>query len=303
MKQNEKFHEPVLTQEIIEGIGAPLNSQAQLIDATLGTGGHSLKLIQNGYSVLGIEADPDIYEVAKERLSLACPASKNSFGRYTLVCGNFKDIDLIAANNNIGRVAAVLFDLGVSNLQLTDSTRGFSFGSPEAPLDMRIDRSAQGLTGADLLNALREDQLVSLFGRVVKRFTARRLARETIRLRAIKKIETVEDLIRISSVVRGKPHLDPATLPFLALRIAVNSELENLKEALPKAWSLLGYKGRLLVISFHSLEEDIVRDFFKRMQDLGSGEIITRQPVRPGEKELTANPRARSAKLNIIEKK
>ena len=303
MKQNEQFHEPVLTHEVIEGIGAPLNSQAQIIDATLGTGGHSLELIKNGYSVLGIEADTDIYEVAKKRISIACPASKKSFGRYTLVCGNFKDIDLIAANNNVGRVAAVLFDLGVSNLQLTDSQRGFSFGSPEAPLDMRIDRSAQGLSGADLLNALREDQLVVLFGRVVKRFTAKKLARETIRLRTIKKIETVEDLLRISSVVRGKPHLDPATLPFLALRIAVNSELENLKEALPKAWSLLGYKGRLIIISFHSLEETIVRDFFKRMEDLGSGKIVTAQPVRPGEKELTANPRARSAKLNIIEKK
>jgi 16S rRNA (cytosine1402-N4)-methyltransferase len=300
MKQNLKFHEPVLVHEVIDQIGAPLNSQAQIIDATLGTGGHCLELVKNGYKVLGIEADSEIMAVAKERLGKVCLDGGRACP--TIVHGNFKDIGLIASENNFNHVMTVLFDLGVSNLQLTSPERGFSFGSPEALLDMRIDRSAQGLTGADLLNALREDQLTVLFGRVLKHFQAKKLAHEVARYRQINKIASVGDLIEISHVVKGKAHLDPATLPFLALRIAVNSELENLSEALPRAWSLLGRGGRILVISFHSLEENIVRDFGRQMESQGFGKVNTAQAIKPTEEELHKNPKSRSAKLNVIEK-
>lgn len=292
MNKNVEFHEPVLAQEVLDNLGAPLNSQAEVIDATLGSGGHSLEMAKKGYRVLGIEADPEILEIARQRLG----------GKAKLVHGNFRAIDKIAREAGFAPVQAVLFDLGVSNLTLTDTTRGFSFGSPEAKLDMRLDKALQGLTAAGLLNALREDQLAVLFGRIFKHFEAKALARAVIRFREGKKIETVSDLIAISKVLRPKGHLNQATLPFLAVRIAVNSELENLSEALPKAFELLVRGGRLLVITFHSLEREIVKEFFNRMTSGGLGKVVTRQPVLPKAAEIEANPRSRSAELRIIEK-
>ncbi len=280
----EKVHKPVLVDEVLANLEkkAPLKKQ-KIIDATVGTAGHSLEIVKKGADLLGIEADPEMIKAAEERL--------NGQGSYRLINGNFKDIDSIAKKEGFNEVDAIVFDLGVSNPQLTSSERGFSFGNPEAALDMRMDKEKQGVTAADLLNGLREDQLKTLFSRVLYRSQVNYLAKRIIERRQNQPFESVEDFLAVCRELRVKPNLNPATLPFLALRIAVNSELENLEEALPKAFSLLKKGGRLLVITFHSAEEKIVRSFKK-----------TEGPIVPKEEEIRENPRSRSAEFFIIEK-
>lgn len=277
---DDKYHEPVMVSEVL----AHLNKKKRVIDATLGTGGHSLKLLEAGVKVLGIESDPEILKIAKERLvKFNC----------LLVHGNFKDIDRIVKNNGFKKVDGILFDLGVSNLQLTDDSRGFSFSNPNALLDMRIDKEGQEVTGAILLNALRKDQLEDVFSRVLDLSSSRWLAKRVLEKREIEPIKRVADFLEICGGLRGKARLNPATLPFLALRIAVNSELENLKEALPKAYDLLEAGGKLLVISFHSGEEEIVKSFSKDFVG----------PIKPTMEEVANNPRSRSAELFVLTKK
>ncbi|OGM18180.1 16S rRNA (cytosine(1402)-N(4))-methyltransferase [Candidatus Woesebacteria bacterium RBG_19FT_COMBO_47_8] len=293
------FHEPVLVSEVMEALHfdnpAKKGRQARIIDATLGTGGHSFEIIAKGASALGIEADPGMLKLARSRM-------KTVNGSLKLVLGNFRDIAEIAEKEGFSPVDGVLFDLGTTSTQLTDEARGFSFANPEAPLDMRINSSLQGVTAADLLNGLRQDQLISLFEKVLNRFSAKRLVREVIKRREVKKFVSVGDFLGVTAGIRPKPGLNRATLPFLALRMAVNSELENLREALPKAFSLLGKKGRLLVITFHSGEEKETIGFFRRISREGKAKIVSKVPIVPGLEEISANPRARSAKLNILEK-
>ncbi len=278
--KNEEYHEPVMVSEVL----AHLNKKKSVIDATLGTGGHTLKLLEAGVKVLGIEADPEILGIAKRRLAdFACP----------LIHGNFKDIDRIAKETGFNKVDGILFDLGVSNLQLTDESRGFSFSNPGAQLDMRIDKKSQEVTGAILLNVLRKDQLENMFSKVLDFGSSRWLAKRVLEKREIEPIKTVGNFLEISGGLRGKARLNPATLPFLALRIAVNSELENLKEALPKAYGLLDVGGKLLVITFHSGEEEVVKGFSKDFAG----------PIKPTLEEVNNNPKARSAELFVLTKK
>lgn len=286
------YHEPVLVQEVIEAL-APLQ-QARIIDATEGTAGHTLELIRAGANVLGIDLDREMLEEADKRLAGA--------GSYRLVYGNFRSIDVIASKEDFSDVDGILFDLGVSNLQLMGLKRGFSFGSPEAPLDMRIDPNSQAVTASDLLNGLRADQLTALFSKVLTPPQSRFLASRVIEQRERNPFETVKDFLRIAKRVRTKKDLNPATLPFLALRMAVNSELENLNEALPKAFSLLKKGGKLLVVTFHSGEENIVLDYYREAEREGSGKILTFVAIRPGEDEISKNPRARSAELWVLQK-
>ena len=273
------YHEPVMVEEVL----AHLNKAKSVIDATLGTGGHSLKLLESGVKILGIEFDPEILEIGKERLSnLNC----------IMVHGNFKDIDKIAYENGFNKVDGILFDLGVSNLQLMNESRGFSFSNPNAIFDMRIDKENQEVTGAILLNVLRKDQLEKLFSKVLDLSSARWLTKRVLEKRETKPIGTVGDFLDICEGLRGKARLNPATLPMLAVRIAVNSELENLKEVLPKAYDLLEIGGKLLIISFHSGEEEIVKSFSKEF--LG--------PIKPTMEEINRNPKARSAELFVLTK-
>ena len=274
------YHEPVMVEEVL----AHLNKAKSVIDATLGTGGHSLKLLESGVKILGIEFDPEILEIGKERLNnLNC----------IMVHGNFKDIDKIAYENGFNKVDGILFDLGVSNLQLMNESRGFSFSNPNAIFDMRIDKENQEVTGAILLNVLRKDQLEKLFSKVLDLSSARWLTKRVLEKRETKPIGTVGDFLDICEGLRGKARLNPATLPMLAVRIAVNSELENLKEVLPKAYDLLEIGGKLLIISFHSGEEEIVKNFSKEF--LG--------PIKPTMEEINRNPKARSAELFVLTKK
>ena len=286
------YHEPVMVQEVIEVL-APLK-EARIIDATVGTGGHTLELVKAGANVLGIDLDVGMLEEAKKRLEGA--------GSLNLTYGNFKDIDVIASGEDFKEVDGVLFDLGVSNLQLMGEKRGFSFGYPEAALDMRIDPNSQGVTASDLLNGLRADQLTALFSKVLTPSQSRFLASRAVVQRERKPFETVEDFLRIAKRLKSKKDLNPATLPFLALRMAVNSELENLNEALPKALACLKKGGKLLVVTFHSGEEKIVLDFYRKVEKEGSGKILTLVAIRPGEDEIKKNPRARSAELWVLQK-
>jgi len=277
--KDDNYHEPVMVGEVL----AHLNKKKSAIDATLGTGGHSLKLLEAGVKVLGIEADSEILKIAKERLEkFDCK----------LVHGNFKDIDRIAKENGFNKVDGILFDLGVSNIQLTDEERGFSFSNPSALLDVRIDKNSQEVTGAILLNVLRKDQLEEMFSRVLDSSSSRWLAKRVLEKREIEPIKKVGDFLEICEGLRGKARLNPATLPMLAVRIAVNSELENLKEALPKAYGLLDVGGKLLVITFHSGEERIVKRFSKDFVG----------PIKPTVEEVNNNPKARSAELFVLTK-
>lgn len=304
--KNSEYHEPVLAHEVISylRLDVPLKKQAYFIDTTVGTAGHTLKILKAGGNVLGIDADKELLEIAEKRLKLACPTLNDSVqGHFKLVNGNFKDIDEITKRMKIKKVDGILFDLGVSNLHLKSQTRGFSFESGTAPLDMRIDTKSQSVTAANLLNSLREDQLVALFISVLIQPDAKRLAKEVVFRRNKILIEKTSDFLAIINRARidgGK--LNPATLPFMALRMAVNSELENLKIALPKALKLLKKGGRLIVISFHSGEDVLVKNFFRNMQKENLIKILTKKPVVPEKEEIIKNPRARSAKLRCFEK-
>lgn len=294
-RNNQMLHEPVMVDEVLGFLNlALLKKHGRYIDATLGTGGHALAIMKAGGQVLGIETDKEMLEIARERLG-GMPAAK-------LVNANFKDIDKIAKKAGYSEVNGIIFDLGVSNLHLKSRQRGFSFEEETALLDMRLSPDSQGVTGADLLNSLRRDQLEELFGAVMKKGEARRLTVEVLNKRKEELIKTVGDFLEIIKKARiTESKINPATKPFLALRISVNSELENLRLALPKAFDLLRKKGRLVIISFHSGEDVLVKKFFKEMQMKGLAKVLTKKPIGPSSEEVKENPRARSAKLRCLE--
>jgi len=270
-----------------------------------------LEIVKKGGRVLGIDMDQQMLEVAEDRLRKArramrpsgpeaCPVPKGIFGDpFILIQGNFKDIETIAKERDFSQVDGIIFDLGVSNLHLTSPLMGFSFANPDAELDMRLDLNSQGVKAKDLLNALNVGQLTELFSETLDLGLARAVARKVIAAREVKPFEKVCDLLGICRFLPKKGRLHPATKVFLALRIAVNSELENLKEALPKAYSLLRPGGRLVVISFHSGEEKIVKGF---VSNTTNARIVTEKPIVPGINEVTRNPRARSAKMRVLQK-
>ena len=288
------LHESVLVSEVIEA--SHIEKNLKYIDATVGNGGHALEILKTGGKVLGIDLDPRMLSIAKRRLE--------AFGQENcrLINSNFTQIDKIAQDNNWTPVSGILMDLGVTNLHLKDLERGFSFENPEAPLDMRIDQETQGVKAADLLNVLRDDQLRELFEVTLEPGAAKWISGRVIHSRAGKLVATVGDMLEICEGLKtGKSGLNEATLPFLALRIAVNSELSNLEDVLPKAFNLLEKGGRLVVISFHSREDAIVKDFFRKMKVKGA-EIVTFKPILAGEEEVGINRRARSAKMRVLEK-
>ena len=306
--KNPAVHEPVLLEESTRGLEVQkkvhLKKQVRIIDATVGTGGHSLAILESGAWLLGIDADERLLEIAKERLEKSCPAPRDSFrGHFKLTHGNFKDIDKISISNHFIDVDGILFDLGVSSLHFESKLRGFSFQNPKALLDMRLDPNVQKVSAADLLNSLRKDQLTGLFSKTMDKKEVVRLVIHIIRYRRENKFKTVEDLLSIiEKAVVKKRKIHPATKAFLALRMAVNSELENLSDALPKAFEILGNTGRLVVISFHSGEDRIVKDYFRELILDHKARLITQKPIIPKESEIRKNPKARSAKMRIIEK-
>lgn len=276
-----KYHESVLVKEVLESLHLNTSSQnSKYIDCTLGTGGHTEAILKAGGRVLGIEADPRMLGIANERL-----IGTNS----TLVLGNFDNLERIAKDNNFEEVDGILLDLGVSNLHLKDDLRGFSFESPEQELDMRLNPETQGVKASDLLNVLDQTQLTHLFEAVLSHNEAKRIAG---RIMSMRPINTVSELVEVLKDIPHKEHLNPATLPMLALRIAVNSELDNLAKVIPTAFGLLRKGGRLLIITFHSGEEKVLEKY-----------IDSRTKIRiPSYEEINKNKRSRSAKLYVFTK-
>ncbi len=279
------------------------------VDCTLGCGGHSAAILERsspGGQLLGIEADPEAFKIASERLAPYKSAA-------LLVNDNFVNLKNICARHGFMPVHGILFDLGLSSLQL-ESDRGFSFQT-DAPLDMRVSPE-QELTAADIVNSLSESELANLIWRYGEETDSRRIARRIVQLRPINTTgELARAVVEAVGGQRGKIH--PATRTFQALRIAVNHELDNLTSALTQAIELLGYEGRLVVISYHSLEDRIVKQFMQREArgcicppglpkcvcgHRPSLRIVNRKVITPAEEEIRANPRSRSAKLRAAER-
>lgn len=292
------MHVPVLLKEVIEGLN--LKPGDNIVDATVGSGGHAASILEKTSpdgKLLGIDADEGILKEAEKNLS--------KFGeRVILRQGNFSDLERIINNVHFTKISAVLLDLGMSSWELERSGRGFSFLRDE-PLDMRFDVSGN-LMAADIVNTWPEDKLADIFKNFGQERFARLIAARTVRERKIKPIKTTFELVSIvgrsfpRSYKFGRTHF--ATKVFQALRIAVNDELGNLEKVLPEALDIIEKKGRLAVISFHSLEDRIVKKFFISAKKEGQAEIIAKKPIGASREEIRKNPRSRSAKLRIMEK-
>lgn len=282
------YHTSVLLKETIEAL--QVRKGSKYIDATLGGGGHTGEILARGGNVLGIDQDQDAIDYVKAN------------GNLLLAKGNFKDIDRIAREHGFENVAGILFDLGISSHHVDTGTRGFSF-QYDAPLDMRMSQELN-VTAQDLVNVLSKKDLADLFFKLGEERFSRRIAERIVTARQTKKIETTKELSDLvkRSVPGKKTGSHPATKVFQALRIAVNDELFVLQEALPKALQLLANTGRIAVISFHSLEDRIVKRTFREWEKKGLGKQITKKPIVPSGKEISENTRSRSAKLRVFEK-
>lgn len=271
-----------------------------VVDATVGTGGHSLKILEQiipAGRLIGIDRDQESLNTAKERLidyGSACE----------FVYGNFIDIEKILNNLNIEKVDGMLFDLGISSIQLGNPERGFSFQS-EGPLDMRLDRNSY-ISAYDLVNNLNEEELSDLIWTFGQERWHNRIAHNLVKVRERHPISTTQELSRIvaSSVPPRYRHyrIHPATRTFQAVRIAVNRELETLQAAINKSVELLDKCARICVISFHSLEDRIVKFSFRNFASKGLIKIITPKPLTPTLIEISKNPLCRSAKLRVAER-
>jgi 16S rRNA (cytosine1402-N4)-methyltransferase len=293
------YHTSVLLQETIEQLN--VRSGKRYIDGTIGGAGHTFEVLKRGGIVLGIDQDIDALEFVKKDLRFKIKDLR--FGTELILAkGNFKDIDTIAKENDFTSVAGILLDLGVSSHHVDTAERGFSF-QREGPLDMRMDKDLQ-VTAGDLINVLTKGELYDLFTKLGEERFARSIITGIISARKIKRIETTTELAEIirKAVPYSKKDINPATKVFQALRIAINDELHSLIDALPKAVDLLESGGRLAIISFHSLEDRIVKRAFLEFAEKGLGTIITKKPLIPTLEEIGKNGRSRSSKLRVFEK-
>ncbi len=292
-------HIPVLLQEVIDGL-SPKKGET-VLDATVGDGGHSEALcraMQMG-RVICLDADTDAIARSKERLN---PPAGGCACEFLFYNTNFRHLDLALASLKIERVDRILFDLGFSSTQLESSNRGFSFQRDE-PLTMTFSTQGGELTARVIVNEWEEESIATVIASYGEDRHAKRIARAIVTERAAKPITTTTALREvIERAVPRRGTIHPATLTFQALRIAVNDEFRALNEALPKAFDRLSSKGRMAVISFHSMEDRAVKRFFKEKAQGELGVLITKKPLIAGEQERVANPRSRSAKMRIIEK-
>ena len=303
-------HAPVLLEESIEALR--VQPGGTYVDCTVGLGGHAREILQRmeGHGLLiAMDRDPETLELARDRLS---GLAEN----LSLYRENFKNLPLLLSNLGIASIDGCLVDLGVSRYQLTEPERGFSFREP-GPLDMRLDRD-QKTSAADLVQRLNVKELTDLFRRYGEEPEAARIARALVEERRQTRFRTTTELAEfIARVKKRRSSLHPATLVFQALRIAVNQELEGLDRFLSRTIQCLSHGGRLVVISFHSLEDRIVKRTFQleagkcicfqpgdrcRCPRIKNVEILTRKPVTASPSELERNPSARSAKMRAVER-
>lgn len=297
METTTTLHKPVLLHESIEGLH--LAPGATVFEGTVGLGGHSeviCKTIGSTGLFIGTDADKESLELADARL-------RDQPCKRILACDNFRNMDQVLENAGVKSVDAILLDIGLSSRQLEVAPRGFSFQRDE-PLLMTFRSEGEGLTAREIVNEWAEESIADIIYGYGEEHAARRIAHAIVEARTRKPIETSAELADI--VKQGVPgilrtgRIHPATKTFQALRIAVNDELGALREGLAKGFALLAPKGRMAVISFHSLEDRIVKEFFKERAKEDIATPATKKPITPSEEELEANPRARSAKLRII---
>lgn len=291
-----RFHQPVLTRETLELLQP--RAGGRYLDATVGGGGHAAALLEacepDG-ELIGLDCDDEALAAARRRL--------RAFGtRVRLLRANYADLGQALSKYGWWTVNGVLFDLGVSSLQLDAADRGFSFRK-KGPLDLRLDRRQQR-TAEEIVNEASEEELTRILKTFGQERRARRIARLIVRRRARQRIATTTDLAEIISRVgigsRGRA--DVAARIFQAFRIAVNRELENLERGLAEAVERLARGGRVAVLSFHSGEDRIVKHTLRRMANEGRLRVLTPKPIVPTAEEIAANPRARSAKLRAAER-
>jgi 16S rRNA (cytosine1402-N4)-methyltransferase len=286
-------HTPVLAEEALRWLA--IEPGGTYVDATVGLGGHAVQIAARLTSgrLIGLDRDAGALEIAGERL-------KEYEGRVVLVQADFSRIDEVAREMRLPALNGILADLGVSSLQLDTAERGFSFRLA-GPLDMRMDSRAE-LTAADVVNETAEAELADLLYRLGEERDSRRIARAIVRARPIRSTEHLATVVAGARTSRGRQKLHPATKTFLALRIAVNRELEELGQFLDRAPATLAPGGRWVVLSYHSLEDRMVKQEFRRLAADGVVQVLTRKVVTPSEREIAANPRARSAKMRVAEK-
>jgi 16S rRNA (cytosine1402-N4)-methyltransferase len=310
---SEPIHQSVLSEEVVSYLVT--RPEGVYVDATLGMGGHTKSILDHTHSkslVIGLDVDEEAISISRERLS-----AYN--GHVIFRNSNFSDIDKVLDGLDIREVDGILADLGMSSYQIESSERGFSF-MREEPLDMRMDPRLR-FTAYDLVNEMTMEEISRVLRMYGEEKWSKRIAKRIVEARKECPIRTSAELARVvSEAIPKKFHparIHPATKTFQALRIAVNNELENIKEFIGKAVSRLRVGGRLVIISFHSLEDRLVKTSFLRlsspcicppgMPECGCGKkkvlrIITRTPVVPSEEEILSNPRARSAKMRVGER-
>lgn len=301
-------HVPVLLDEVVMALQP--REGGRFVDCTVGSGGHAAAILEKIYPsgrLLGIDADPDAVEASHKRLS--------GYGEaVTLVNDNFVNLEAICERYHFHPVDGILFDLGVSSLQLDTAHRGFSF-QLDAPLDMRFN-PGQGLTALDIVNRFSEQELAKLIERYGEERHSRRIARNIVQSRPIATTTQLARLIE-QALAGRRARIHPATKTFMALRIAVNNELRNLELALEQTLNLLRPGARLAVISYHSLEDRIVKQFMRyaasscicppgtvicRCGHVPTLKLISRKVIKPTSLEMESNPRSRSARLRIAER-
>ncbi|MCX5710713.1 MAG: 16S rRNA (cytosine(1402)-N(4))-methyltransferase RsmH, partial [Candidatus Omnitrophica bacterium] len=296
----EKLHTPVMLHEVIDYLN-PAPGQI-IVDATLGTGGHSLEILKRitpGGRLIGIDRDEDSLAICRSRLSEFSASCE-------FIHANFVDLDQVLEKLGIDKIDGIVFDLGISTYQLRDIERGFSF-QEEGPLDMRLDKSSY-ISAYDLVNNLNEDEISQMLWSFGQERWHNRIAHLLIEERRNQPISTTKQLADL--VMRAIPYryrrgyyrIHPATRTFQAVRIAVNRELEILESAVKKAVAILGKQAKICVISFHSLEDRVIKHTFRALKADGLIDIITAKPLTPTASEVAANPSSRSSKFRVAER-
>lgn len=295
------IHKTVLLQEAIDGLN--LKAGEVFVDGTLGGGGHTLEVCNrfgDAVVMIGIDLDPDALNRTTHRIfPKKCDLH--------LVQGSFRNIDKILDSTGFKKADKILLDIGLSSNQFEESGRGFSFQRDE-PLIMSFkkDLTEDDLTAREIVNNWDAENIATILQNYGEEQFAWKIAKAIVARRELKPIETTFDLVEIIKIATpkwyGHKKIHPATKTFQALRITVNDEILSLKEGITKGFERLNPKGRLAVISFHSLEDRAVKQFFKELEKEELGKIITKKPIIPTEEEIKENPRSRSAKLRIIEK-
>lgn len=291
-------HVPVLLQEVLEGLN--IQKGDTIVDATLGGGGYTERfcvLAGDSGTVIGIDQDGQYVQEAQERFK---EAACNTY----FLAGNFRNIDILLKECGITQVQKVAFDLGLNSMQLAHSGRGFSFQNDE-PLLMTMQEtpSEKDITAKQIVNNWSEESIANVIYGYGEEQLARRIAKAIIEARKEGEITTTSQLKSIvESAVKRRGKIHPATRVFQALRIAVNDELQALEEGLQKAFTVLSPGGRIAVVSFHSLEDRIVKHFFKQLAQEEKAEVMTKKPIQPTDEEREQNPRSRSSKLRVIKK-